>query len=57
MVNGVVFKSKKIIIPIIIITIPIWLPIINYIFETIINAGRIIGTSIRIINSNTICLF
>ena len=55
MANGAVFKNKKIIIPIIILTIPIWLPIITYLFETIINAGRIVGTNIRIINSNQIC--
>ena len=52
MVNGVAFKNKKIIILIIILTIPIWLPILNYLFETVINAGKIVGTNIRIINSN-----
>ena len=48
---------RVIIIPIIILTIPIWLPVITYTFETIINAGRIVGTGIRIINSNKFCLF
>ena len=56
MVNGAVFKNKKIIIPIIVLTIPIWLPIITYLFETIINAGKIVGTNIRIINNSQICI-
>ena len=57
MVNGAVFKNKKIIIPIIILTIPIWLPILTYMFETIINAGKIVGTTVRTINSNQFCLY
>ena len=56
MVNGAVFKNKKIIILIIIFTIPIWLPIITYMIETIINAGKIVGTTIRTINSSNICI-
>ncbi|MBQ9071663.1 MAG: hypothetical protein IJY25_00700 [Bacilli bacterium] len=51
------FKNKKFIIAIILIlTIPIWLPILSYIFEFIIQAGRIMGTYIRLIGSGTICI-
>jgi len=51
------FKNKKLIITIIlIITIPLWLPIINYIFDFLIQAGRIIGTYIRVIGEGVICL-
>lgn len=52
------FKNKKFIITIIsILTIPLWLPIINYIFKFLIQAGRIIGTYIRFFSSASICLF
>lgn len=52
------FKNKKNIITIIlIITIPLWLPILNYIFDFLIQAGRIIGTYIRIIGEGYICLY
>ena len=50
-------KKFKIIIRILIIlTIPFWLTILNYIFLFIIQAGRIIGTYIRLIGSG-MCLF
>jgi len=52
------FKNKKIIIPIIIIiTIPIWLPLLNYVFDFLIQAGRITGTYMRVIGSGTVCQF
>ena len=51
------FKNKKIILAVILIlTLPLWLSILNYIFEFIIQAGRIIGTYIRVIGSGTICI-
>lgn len=53
----IVQYKKTIITIILILTIPLWLPIINYIFDFLIQAGRIIGTYIRLIGSNTICLF
>lgn len=52
------FKNRKFIIPIIlIVTIPFWLPLLNYIFDFVIQAGRITGTYIRVIGSGTICPF
>ena len=46
-VHSKIFKTTIIII--IILTIPFWLTILNYIFLFLIHAGRIIGTYIRII--------
>jgi len=47
---------KKIILTlIIVITLPIWLTLLNFIFDFIIQAGRITGTFIRIIGSGNIC--
>ncbi len=52
------FKNKKFIIPIfLIITIPVWLPLLNYIIDFLIQAGRITGTYIRVIGSGTVCTF
>lgn len=52
------FKIKKFIIPIIlIITMPIWLSLLNYIIDFIIQIGRITGTYIRVIGSGTACIF
>ena len=48
-------KIKYLLTIIIVITIPIWLSIINYSFSFIIHAGRIIGTYMRVIDNN-ICL-
>ena len=45
---------KILITAIIIITIPFWLTILNYIFLFLIQAGRIIGTYIRLIGSKAI---
>lgn len=56
MVKFALFKNKIVQAILLILTIPIWLPIINYIFNFLIQAGRIIGTIIRVIGSGTICL-
>lgn len=51
------FKYKKILlILLIIITIPIWLTILNYLFDFIIESGKITGTIIRMIGSAKTCL-
>ncbi len=50
-------KFKITLIVLIIITIPLWLPILTYILNFLVQAGRIIGTYIRIINDGRICLF
>ena len=50
------FKNKKILLSaLIIITIPLWLPLVSYTFTTILNAGRYVGTMTRLINSSYIC--
>ena len=53
------FKNKKLVIIsiIIVLTIPFWLPLLNYIFDFIIQAGRITGTYIRTIGGGSICSF
>lgn len=52
------FNYKKILfIILIIITIPIWLTLLNFIFDFIIEAGRIMGTIIRLTGSGKICHF
>ena len=49
---------KKIIFTIILfLTIPIWLTLLNFIFDFIIESGRITGTIIRMIGSGNICMF
>jgi len=49
---------KKIIFTLILIlTIPIWLTLLNFIFNFIIESGRITGTIIRMIGSGNICMF
>ena len=49
---------KKILFTIILIlTIPIWLTLLNFIFDFIIESGRITGTVIRMIGSGNICMF
>ena len=56
MVKFVQSNYKKILTSlIIIITIPMWLTLLNFIFDFIIQAGRITGTLIRIIGSGNIC--
>jgi hypothetical protein len=49
-------KYKKILVTtILIVTIPIWLTLLNYIFDFVIEAGRITGTIIRYVGSGNIC--
>ena len=56
MVKFVQSNYKRILLAlVVIITIPIWLTLLNYIFDFIIEAGRITGTIIRIIGSGNIC--
>ena len=58
MVKFVQSNYKKILFyALIIITIPIWLTLLNYIFDFIIESGRITGTIIRVIGSGDVCLF
>ena len=40
---------------VIIITIPIWLTLLNFMFDFVIEAGKITGTFIRVIGSGNIC--
>ena len=50
------FKYKKIILKIILIlTIPLWLMLFNYISDFLIQTGRITGTYIRVIGAKTKC--
>ena len=57
MVKFVQSNYKKLLLAtIVIITIPIWLTLLNYIFDFIIEAGRITGTVIRVIGSGNICM-
>lgn len=48
-------KLKKYLLPtILIITIPFWLTLVNYMLDFVIQAGRTAGTYIRVIgNGNT----
>ena len=58
MVKFVQSNYKKIILTLIIlITLPMWLTLLNYIFDFIIEAGRITGTIIRKVGSGNICIF
>lgn len=57
MENIVQFKTKIIILILIIITSPLWLNLLNFIFSFLLNAGRVVGTYIRLIESGAICLF
>ena len=41
---------------VIIITLPITLTLLNYIFDFIIEAGRITGTIIRVVGSGNVCI-
>ena len=51
------FKYKKtLLIALIILTIPIWLTLLNYLFDFIIESGKITGTIIRMIGSGNVCL-
>jgi len=47
--------KKIILITILILTIPIWLTLLNYVFDFIIESGRITGTIIRLIGSGNLC--
>ena len=49
--------KKILIIGILILTIPIWLTLLNFIFDFIIESGRITGTIIRMIGSGNVCIF
>ena len=57
MVKFVKYNYKKILVTtILIITIPIWLTLLNYIFDFVIEAGRITGTIIRYVGSGKVCI-
>lgn len=50
------FRRKKVIVIILlIITIPLWMTVLSYLFDFIIQAGRIIGTYIRVIALKSAC--
>ena len=55
MVKFALFKNKIVQAILLIITMPLWLTILNYIISFLIQAGRIVGTVIRVIGSGTIC--
>ena len=58
MVKFVHSNYKKILLTtLILITIPIWLTLLNFIFDFVIEAGRITGTIIRYIGHANICIF
>ena len=51
------FKYKKILLTLLIIlTIPIWLTLLNYLFDFIIESGKITGTIVRMIGNGNVCL-
>ena len=56
MVKFALFKNKVVQAILLLITIPLWLPILNYLFTFLIQAGRIMGTYIRLIGSGAICI-
>ena len=57
MVKFVQSNYKKMILTlVIIITLPITLTLLNYIFDFIIEAGRITGTIIRVVGSGNVCI-
>ena len=50
------FKYKKLLLTLILIlTIPVWLTLLNYLFDFIIESGKITGTIIRMIGSSNVC--
>ena len=52
------FNYKKLLLIIlVIITIPFWLTIVNYIFEFIIELGKVTGTIVRSVQSGNICIY
>ena len=51
------FKNKVVQAIVIVITLPLWLTILSYLFSFLIQAGRIIGTFIRFIGEGSMCLF
>jgi len=51
------FKNKVVQAILIIITMPLSLTILSYLFSFLIQAGRIIGTFIRFIAEGSMCLF
>jgi len=51
------FKNKVVQAILIVITLPLWLTILSYLFSFLIQAGRIIGTFIRLIAEGSMCLF
>ena len=50
-------QYKKLITIIVILTIPIWIPIITGFIDFISSLGRIIGSYVRVIGETTICPF
>ena len=57
MAKFALFKNKVVQAILILITLPLWLTILSYLFSFLIQAGRIIGTFIRFIGEGSICLF
>ena len=51
------FKNRVVQAILIIITLPLWLTILSYLFSFLIEAGRIIGTFIRMVAEGSMCLF
>ena len=51
------YNYKKILFTILVlITLPLWLNVLNYIFDFIIRAGRITGTIIRYVGNGNVCI-
>ena len=57
MAKFALFKNKVVQAILLIITIPLWLSILTYVFSFLIQAGRIIGTFIRFVGEGGMCLF
>jgi len=55
-VKFALFKNKVVQSILLIITIPLWLTILNFMMNFLIQAGRITGTFIRFISEGTICI-
>lgn len=48
-------KLRRYLLPIIlVVTIPFWLTLVNYILDFVIQAGRVTGTYIRVIGNENI---
>jgi len=57
MAKFVLFKNKIVQAILILLTLPLWLTILNFIMNFLIQTGKITGTIIRLISEGAICIF